>query len=79
MGEKVHTKKDGICIFIKFTLFVYAEINAVILGKNDAPNFKVIRLVWYSQFIIQCAGLQEKSAGATPRPTIMLPHLAYFQ
>ena len=34
MGAKAHTNKDGICIFIKFTLLVYAETGAFIRKKE---------------------------------------------
>jgi len=37
MGAKAHTNKDGICIFIKFTLFEYAEIGTFIPKTKMHP------------------------------------------
>ena len=48
MGAQAHTNNDGICIFIKFTLFVYAEIS-VLFKKEKYTHFHIIKLVWRYQ------------------------------
>ena len=50
MDAEAYTNKDGICIFIKFTLFVYAKTSTFILKKKNAPIFTSIKLVWPNHF-----------------------------
>jgi hypothetical protein len=41
MGARTHTNNDGICVFIKFTLFLYAEISVLSL-KENTPFFTLL-------------------------------------
>ena len=68
MDAQAHTNNDGICIFIKFALFVYAKIGTFIPKKKNAPNFTSIKLVWHNHCNTSFYACKEKSAGMANHP-----------